>query len=174
MFFVIRETAVLGGGVIIAIVAAILGRQHGRDLDVMLGIVLPIIFCLARLACVSRVPGNTTMLRYMIHQLSWAFALIMLFLFELGVGLFILAKDIPFLYWGVIAAFATAYLAAMYAVESLQTPQSTEAVVHDNHYYIQRPRSAPTRSGRRVERACLSLAGLKRVSCRSFQEKDRL
>ena len=54
------------------------------------------------------------------YQLLRTFALIMLLLFELGMGLFIEAKDIPAAVWAVVVGFGMAYVLSMWVVEWMQ------------------------------------------------------
>ena len=51
----------------------------------------------------------------------------MLFLYEMGVGLFLGAKDIPAAVWAVVAGFGAAYVVVVYFAESVVGKQRIDA-----------------------------------------------
>jgi hypothetical protein len=79
-------------------------------------------------------PKNTSAIRQALYQVLHAFALIMLLLFEMGMGLFIEAKDIPAAVWAVVAGFGVIYVLSICIAESMQT-SSTEYYVADGARY---------------------------------------
>ena len=133
MFLIFRETLVLCLGVIVAAAAATICRLWGNKLELLPGVVVPILFCLGRASLVSNCPKIATAIRRVLYQLLRAFALIMLFLFEIGVGLFIDAKDIPMAVWAVIGGFGVTYIAFVYFAESMQTSEAANCTIGHNN-----------------------------------------
>lgn len=136
MFVILREILVLCLGVIVAVVAAIVCRLCGNKLELLSGIVVPICFCLGRVSLTSACPKNMCAVRQALYQILRAFALIMLLLFEMGMGLFIESKDIPVAVWAVIVGFGMVYVLSIYIAESMQKLW-TEDFVFDGNDYIQ-------------------------------------
>lgn len=122
MPIILREICVLCLGVVVAGVAAIVCRLLGNKLELLPGVVVPIVFCLGRLVCVPGCSNDMGMGRRVACQLLRAFALITLLLFEMGVGLFIEARDIPFAAWAVVGGFGAAYVFFIHVLESLSRP----------------------------------------------------
>jgi hypothetical protein len=132
MFRILRETQVLCLGVLVAVAAPILCRLCGNKLELLPGIVVPICFCLGRLALLPGCPKHTFTLRQILHQALCAISLIMLFLFELGVGLFIDAKDIPLTVWAVVGSFGVAYVISICIAESIRGSWAESCVIDHN------------------------------------------
>ena len=137
MFVILRETSVLCLGVIVAAGAALTCRLWGNRLELLPGIVVPICFCLGRLSFMPGYPKNISSIRQALYQMLRAFALIMLLLFEMGVGLFIEADDIPAVVWGIVACLGIFYIISILVAESLPT-SSTHDCLPDGGEYMQR------------------------------------
>jgi len=128
MFVIARETFVLCLGTVIAAIAPPIFRFFGNRLELLPGIVIPIVFCLGRLIFVPACPQGIGTLRQIAYSLLRAFALIMLFLFELGVGLFAGANDIPGFVWAIIGCFGVAYVMSIFVIEKMRPPEANAAV----------------------------------------------
>ena len=74
---------------------------------------------------------ESSKIRRVIYQVLRAFALIMLLLFELGMGLFISANDIPCEAWAIVFCFGAAYVISVYVIESIQEIKKTRGDVYD-------------------------------------------
>jgi hypothetical protein len=121
VLLIYRETLVLCFGVVVAASAAMACRFLGIKLELLPGVVVPIAYCLMRLSFTNQHPRSTTAICWAIGQVLRALALIMLLLFEMGVGLFIEAKDIPWEMWAIIGGFGVAYVAFCYTGETMQS-----------------------------------------------------
>jgi drug/metabolite transporter (DMT)-like permease len=64
-------------------------------------------------------------------QLLRALAIILLYLFETGVGLFVDAKDIPMAVWAIIGGFGVAYVAFVYLAEMVQDKGARGLIADD-------------------------------------------
>ena len=137
MPLLLRETLVLGLGVVVAALADIVFRLCGNRLELLPGIVVPICFCLVRLVFFPGCSANAGAIWQAVYQLMRAFGLIMLLLFEMGVGLFLGAKDIPGFVWGIIGGFGVAYVASVYIAESIQTSVEIRSIGPSDS--VQRP-----------------------------------
>jgi hypothetical protein len=118
----VREALVLLVGVAVSGAAAIILERVGRDLEFVHGIVIPIAFCLVRAAFVSGCAQETTWGRRLAYQVFIAGALIALLLFEMGVGLFAGARDIPMTVWMVVAGFGGVYCVMICVAERWLEP----------------------------------------------------
>ena len=83
------------------------GRVPANPIAAML---LPIGFCLARAAMAGRPNPIHSQIRQTVRQLAIAVALIFLLLFEIAVGWFIGAKDIPPAVWCIVVGFGCIYV----------------------------------------------------------------
>jgi hypothetical protein len=86
---------------------------------------MPIFFCLGRAAFAPSPPRNAVAIRRFVHQVLVALALVMLLLFEIGLGLFAGANDIPATVWMVVGSFAVVYVALICITESMRAPAAT-------------------------------------------------
>jgi hypothetical protein len=107
----IRETFVLMLGCLLSFIGSLMLGNANRDFTALASaILLPILFCLIRAALVKR-PGSTLSgIRHVGYQLCLGFALVLLLLFEMSVGLFLGAADIPTVMWIIVAAFGMGYV----------------------------------------------------------------
>ena len=134
MFLIFRETLILCLGAVIAVVALMTCRLCGNRLELLPGIVVPVCFCLGRLLFVPGCPKHTRGIRRVFYQVVRAFALIMLFLFEISMGLFIDANDIPLAVWAIVCSFGVLYVISICVVESMQTSVATTCTIDGNTY----------------------------------------
>jgi hypothetical protein len=128
----IREVQVLGAGIVVSATISLALQHLGKDLELIHGIVVPILFCLGRAAFVTSQPHNISALRRVISQIMLAFALIVLLLFEMGIGLFATANDIPIEVWCIIIGFGILYLFLMCCAESLRQQTMPTIIDMDN------------------------------------------
>jgi hypothetical protein len=132
VFLIFRETTVLCLGAATAAAAAAISRLLGNRLELLPGIVVPIAFCLGRLCFARQCSEATTAIRRAICQLLLAFALIALFVFEMGVGLFIDANDIPIGAWAIVGCFGAAYVVCVLVAESVRASKATKCAIEQD------------------------------------------
>jgi len=109
-------------------------RICGNKLELLPGVVVPICFCLGRMSFVPGCPKSASAIRQTFYQILRAFALIMLLLFEMGVGFFLDAKDIPAGVWAVVGGFGVIYVTSICIADSMQTSCVKIGVVDGNDY----------------------------------------
>lgn len=130
MAIAVRESGVLAiGCVVSAIVAYLLNFGQPRlkmmpFANPLAALFIPIIVSLVRAAFVRKPSADVSKLRSILYQVSIALALILLLLFEIGVGLFIGAVGIPIFAWLIVAGFGMLYVLFFCFAEAIDPYQS--------------------------------------------------
>ena len=107
----IRETVVLTLGCLVTFIGSLLLGNANRDFAALASaVLLPIVFCLIRVSLVKRPDSTLSGLRHVGYQLCLGLALVLLLLFEMSMGMFLGAADIPIGMWMVVGAFGMAYV----------------------------------------------------------------
>ena len=107
----IRETFVLMLGCLLSFIGSLILGNANRDYAALASaILLPIVFCLIRASLVKRPDSTLSGIRHVGYQLCLGLALVLLLLFEMSLGLFLGAADIPTVMWMIVAAFGMGYV----------------------------------------------------------------
>lgn len=119
------------GLVISTIVAYLLGAGQPRQQNFpfanpLAALFIPIIVCLVRVGFVRMPSPNASKLRSILYQITIALALILLLLYEIGMGLFIGAIGIPLVAWLVVAGFGMLYVIFFCLAEAIDPSGDTD------------------------------------------------
>jgi hypothetical protein len=132
VFVAFREALVLLLGFPIAASIPMVCTLFGIRLEPLPEIVAAMFFCLGRAAFVPRCPDNSTAFRRVLYQVLRAFALIVLMLFEVEVGLCFVVKDIPNEAWAFIGSVGAVYIIFVCLAESMLTADTAEYTINCN------------------------------------------
>ena len=107
----VRETVVLLLGCLFAFIGSlILGNANREFAALASAILLPIVFCLIRASLVKRPDAALSAFRVNGYQLCLGIAFVFLLLFEMSLGLFLGAADIPAAMWLIVGGFGMGYV----------------------------------------------------------------
>ncbi len=107
----VRETIVLLLGCLFAFIGSlILGNANQEFAALASAIILPIVFCLIRASLIQRRDSALTAFRDVGYQLCLGIAFVFLLLFEMSLGLFLGAADIPAAVWLIVGGFGMGYV----------------------------------------------------------------
>lgn len=120
-----RESLVLLLGVMLQGAIVLAFSNAVKDLDLLHGIVAPIFVCVYRLALYRTPARAVSSGHYAVQQLSMALSLVVLLLFEAGMGMFMGAQGIPAGVWTTVMMMGLLYLALVCLAESLSRANST-------------------------------------------------
>ncbi len=105
------ETGVLLlGGLFVCLGSLMLGNANRDFAALASAILFPIIFCLIRAMSVGRASTVLSSWREFSYQLCIGIAFVFLLLFEMSLGLFYGAADIPASWWVIVGGFGMGYV----------------------------------------------------------------
>lgn len=116
IFIALRECVVLLASMVLTASVAYLisdGRPRPKMMpfaNPLVALFVPIFICILRAGFVRGPSKHVSKLRAILFQISIAFALIFLLLFEIGVGLFVDGVGIPLDAWLIVIALGLAYV----------------------------------------------------------------
>ncbi|MDY0169579.1 MAG: hypothetical protein RBS80_23760 [Thermoguttaceae bacterium] len=107
----VRETVVLLLGCLFVFIGAlILGNANREFAALASAIILPIVFCLIRASLIKRPDSALSAFRSVGYQLCLGIAFVFLLIFEMSLGLFVGAADIPATVWLIVGGFGMGYV----------------------------------------------------------------
>ncbi|MEM7478755.1 MAG: hypothetical protein AAF483_27545 [Planctomycetota bacterium] len=138
IFVAIRECGVLLLGCAFTALVAYLtddGRPQPKMMpfaNPLAALFIPILVCFVRSGFVQRPASEISRLRSIVYQFTIAFALILLLIFEIGVGLFVGAQDIPLKALVVVSGFGALYVCVFCLADAINhVPRAGTESEHD-------------------------------------------
>lgn len=112
LYVIVREGLVLLLGVVISLIVSLLTKNVAVDWKMAAALLVPVGLCLIR-ACWTSIPHRScTFFRYFLASIFVAGAIVILFLFEILVGVLTAQNNLPVGVWIIPATLAAAYIAA--------------------------------------------------------------
>lgn len=112
LYVAVRETLVLLLGVVMSLILSLLLKNLAPAWSMAPTLVLPLALCIIRAGWTKIPHRSCTMLRYILASFFVAGAIVVLFLFEIMVGVLATSEDLPPAVWLIPAGLAVVYVTA--------------------------------------------------------------